>query len=419
LAAVSVLLLQLAATSTETISQIRFEGNRRTRAETLEREMVVKPGDPADPEQIEVSRQAIMDLELFKSVRADLVPGPTGVDLVITVQEKRYFFVLPSLGRNADGDVTYGGQAQFDNLNGRNHRMEIEATRKELASGAPTEDERTAEFEYRYPRMAGGPWQLDTQFQYQRALVDEERDGVTGEFERDSARVVLIASRWRRYPGPSRGWYYGGGLSWQDSRYEFVRGDPTLFVDTTEAALLGRLGYRNVHNYEFNQAGRALELALDAYPQPLGAVEDRLYASVRYRAYVPVTRRRFTNVNYQLRTALVTHTIGDDSAFDLAGSSNVRGYPRGLVDGNAFFVGNVEFVTPISKLDALRGVVFADAGSILGDPDALTVLTAAGLGIRWKVRRFVRVDLRVDVARGFDNDHEGETKFYAGPDASF
>lgn len=413
------LLLPLAATSTETISEIRFVGNRRTRAETLQREMVVGPGDPADPEQIEISRQAIMDLELFKSVRADLETGPTGSVLVITVEEKRYFFVLPSLGRSADGDITYGGQTQFDNLNGRNHRMEIEATRKEFSSGAAADDERTAEFEYRYPRMAGGPWQLDTQLQVQRALLEEERDGVTGDFERDSARAVLLASRWRRYPGPSRGWYYGGGLSWQDSSYKFIRGEPSLFVDTTETGVLGRFGYRNVRNFEFNQDGRHLELALDGFPELFGAVEDRLYASLRYRAYTPVTRRRFTNVNYQVRTSLVTRTVLDDPAFDLAGSSSLHGYPRGVIEGNAFLVGNVEFVTPISKLDALRGVVFADAGRILGDPDESTLLTAAGLGLRWKVRLFVRVDLRVDVARGFDEEHEGETKFYAGTDASF
>jgi outer membrane protein assembly factor BamA len=412
-------LLHLASPPTETIGEIRFAGNERTRPATLLREMLVEPGDPADAELIEASRQAIMDLELFKSVEARLEPGPAGSVLVITVEEKRYFFVLPALGRSSDGDITYGAQAKLDNVWGRDHRLEVEAKRKDLRSDADVDDEDTLRLEYHYPRIGNGPWELNTLLQYQRALLEEDRDGVTGDFERDSTKVELVASRWRKPRGPSRGWRYGGGLSWEDFRFDPIEGDPSLFFDTTETGLLGRLDYRNVRNYEFNQAGREFGLTLAGFPELLGSAKDRLHCSVGYRVYEPVTRRRYTNLNYQLRGALVTRSLFGDPAFDVAGGSGLRGYPRGVIEGDAFVSANVEFITPIHKLDALRGVVFADAGSVLGDPDDAAFSTAAGVGLRWKLRSFVRVDLRLDVAQGFDGSHEGETKVYAGTDATF
>jgi outer membrane protein assembly factor BamA len=116
---------------------------------------------------------------------------------------------------------------------------------------------------------------------------------------------------------------------------------------------------------------------------------------------------------------MVNESLFGEPAFDLGGASGLRGYPRERVEGDAFVVANLEFITPISRLDALRGVVFADAGSVLGEPDETGLVTSAGVGLRAKLRAFVRVDLRLDVAHGFDGSREGQTRVYAGSEATF
>jgi len=59
--------LSVVETTSPIIVDIVFQGNKVTRPRTMIQEMVLSKGDPADPEKVELSRQAIMDLNLFKS----------------------------------------------------------------------------------------------------------------------------------------------------------------------------------------------------------------------------------------------------------------------------------------------------------------------------------------------------------------
>ena len=86
--------------STEIITRIEFFGNRITQDHIMRQEMSIKEGDVADPAKIEHSRQAIMDLGLFKSVRVILEPFRDGVVLRITVKEKLYILPTPKLNRD-------------------------------------------------------------------------------------------------------------------------------------------------------------------------------------------------------------------------------------------------------------------------------------------------------------------------------
>lgn len=411
-----------AETPAPRVVEIRFVGNAKTRPETLLRETFIRVGDPSDPDAIERSRQAVMDLELFKSVRVDVQPGDGGVILVFTVVEKRYLFVLPALGRSPEGDITYGVQGRLDNLRGRGLRLEVEAERTDLRSDAPLDDERTLRIHYQHPRLRNGPWDFDVDARYRRAFLDAERDGTTGQYERGVASLALSGARWKDAHGPSRGWRFGAGVLYEDLRFDVIEGDPTLYFDTTEVGLLGRVLYRDVRNFEYNRAGRELAIELAGFSEVLGSAKNRLNGLARWRSYNPIGRRRYTNVDYQLRVGIVNESLFGDPAFDLGGASGLRGYRRGEIEGNAYLLANVEFLTPLGRHDALRGSVFVDAGdaySSAGDASLAHLKTAAGLGLRWKIRSFVRLELRVDVARGFDGSRGGDTIAYAGTSATF
>jgi len=82
----------------------------------------------------------------------------------------------------------------------------------------------------------------------------------------------------------------------------------------------------------------------------------------------------------------------------------------------------MELLTPIFSRNALRFAAFLDVGDAFRDRGHFTLSnlkSGGGIGLRWHLRRFVNVDLRLDLARGFDESAGGETKFYAGTDATF
>jgi outer membrane protein assembly factor BamA len=107
------------------VVEIRFEGNRHTRPVTMQRELLLREGDPADQGLIERSRQAIQDLGLFRSVEVLQESVPEGVRLVFTVVEKWYVLVYPRLTANSDGQNSYGAELRWNNLWGLNHSLRV------------------------------------------------------------------------------------------------------------------------------------------------------------------------------------------------------------------------------------------------------------------------------------------------------
>lgn len=99
-----VLLPTLSEAAWPPLASIRFEGNEVTREHVLLREMSVVPGDPADPVLIERSRQAILDLGLFRQVETQEEATPDGVALIVRVREKRCLLPIPRLDTSSDGD---------------------------------------------------------------------------------------------------------------------------------------------------------------------------------------------------------------------------------------------------------------------------------------------------------------------------
>src|SRR5690606_31398303 len=80
-------------------------------------------GDPADPEAIERSRRAILNLGLFRKVRITPEQRPDGVVLHVLLDEKRYFLPVPRLDASADRDYSFGAQLHWSTVWGLNRRV--------------------------------------------------------------------------------------------------------------------------------------------------------------------------------------------------------------------------------------------------------------------------------------------------------
>ena len=222
------------------IGEIRFAGNKTTKPQILLQEMLVRVGDPADAALIEQSRQAIMDLGLFKSVRAELLPADErGRVLLITVKEKYYILPIPKLNRNDENDIGYGAQLRFDNLAGLNQRLKI-TYEIEKADTSSSGEQEVFSVVYSYPRMFGSAYSLEVvggRTSYPIDVLAADGTTVDASYQQNTNEAGFTVSRWLHLIGPSRGWQLGGGLVWRDRRYQHLLGTPGLYSDGTTVGL--------------------------------------------------------------------------------------------------------------------------------------------------------------------------------------
>lgn len=404
-----------------TIHEIRFAGNKVTRPETMLQEMTFKPGAPATRSDIEASRQAIMNLGIFKEVRAELAPLAGRTVLTIAVVEKRYLLPLPRINRNADGDISYGAQLRWDNAFGRNQQIKATYENTQATSGNASES-RGLTGNYAYPRVRGSRYGLNLSARWQRQIVDASTQGYPGEiYGLDSQSADISVSRLLSPAGPSVGWRATTGLNWGRNVYSDLGPLLTpLYADRQRVGWQAGVGFSDVRDYLYSRAGAEYGYGLDLGVPALGSDTFYYVHDVFLRQYNLITERPHVSLDYQLRFGLASVEQGAGlGAFSLGSASTIRGYPRNSLYGNAFVQANIEYKQPLFGLRELRGLVFFDAGNVYAsgsDIDLLDLKTSVGVGLRYNVTTFVKVQLRLDYAYAIDR---GERKGYAGTDEAF
>ncbi len=409
-------------TETGWIEEIRFVGNDWTKPKIMLQEMVIRVGDPVDTDKIERSRQAIMDLGLFKSVDVRLEPGEIGQILEIAVNEKYYVIPLPRLDRSADGEISYGARLTIDNLAGLNQRLRLTY---EATEGSTTTDRtvHSVDMSYSYPRVVGTHFGLGLALShttYPVTTVDDQGD-LEAEHNRTFNSASVGLSRWLSREGPSQGWNAGGSLFWRYLQYNQQVGEPLPLESEKAVGLSLSIGYTKVHDYLFSREGMEYgyihELGLEAMGSDTPYARNLIY----YRHYFPLgLPHEHKNFNMQIRFGGTGGTVPIvDDPFVLGGSRDLRGYNKGSIGGRSFFAINLELLAPLWGHNAARGVVFADYGNAYPDNRVLdfgNLESAAGFGVRYRVRSFVDLQFRIDVTYAFGLDR---TKVYVGTKNTF
>ncbi len=109
------------------IVAVVVQGNRRTKAEIIQREMFTQVGDSLDADLIEADRKRIQNLGLFTRVEIKPLYVEKGVLLVINVTESWYFFPVPLIFYS-DNDVkklSYGLAVVHLNFRGRAEQLQF------------------------------------------------------------------------------------------------------------------------------------------------------------------------------------------------------------------------------------------------------------------------------------------------------
>lgn len=403
------------------ITEIRFTGNKHTQARIMLQEMVVKPGDPIDAGRIEQSRQAIMDLGLFKSVDATLTPDAMGAVLEIAVSEKYYVIPLPKLDRSADGDVSYGGQLTIDNMLGLNQRLRV-TYKAERGCCENTRTVSTYSMEHRYPRVAGSDFGLGVTLSHEASpQADVDSSGnVISEYEETLDEASIGLSHWLGSEGPSSGWSVGISTFWKHLTYVQQDGVPIVYGPEKAVGISLSLGYTQVHDLLYSRDGVEFGISSEHGLEGMGSDTPYSRNQLYYRQYTPVGTVPHTNLDLQVRLGV---TGGDlpiaDASYGLGGSRELRGYEKGSIEGRSFFVANLEYLRPLFGHPPARGVVFMDVGNAYGDNrlvDLGDTNVSAGVGLRYKFKAFVNLQLRADWAYAFGLS---EQKIYVGVKDTF
>lgn len=405
------------AVSYPPIREIRFVGNKTTKPQIFLQEMSVRVGDPADPAKIEQSRQAIMDLGLYKSVFAHVLEEEQGVVLEIAVKEKYYILPLPKLNRDADNNISFGAQLRMDNLGGLNQQLKL-TYEKERPDNADS-DRSNTRLEYVYPRMLGGDYELDANVSRTYTPTDTVINSVPTSYETQSSFAAVNLTRWFAREGPTVGWLVGSGLIWQKQVVDIYEGGPVNAGEGRGVGISVRIERQNVHDYLFSRNGTEYGYSGEFGVPFLGSDSDYTRHQIFYRVFLPIGDVEHRNLNIQFQLGMASDPLFGGKAYSLGGSKSLRGYKTGSISGNAFVLANIEFLTPLMEYKHIRGVVFTDIGNAYRSNSELNFSDpkiGVGIGLRWKLKSFVKLDLRVDYAYNVDT---GDTKAYAGTKEAF
>ena len=348
--------------------------------------------------------QGIKDLELFKSVsyylaEDFLLDQSDVIDLVILLEEKIYLLILPRVRVNED--ATYlGMQIRWDNMFGLNHELRVVS---EDRGDVQRVDERRQFIRYKYPNINGSKYELNL---YINNQVDVDEPDELTSIKQANKSYSLGLFKWLNESGRNRGWFAGVDVDLWRRDNETLRGDQADIQ--TDASVLGfKYGFKNVHQYAFNRGGKSFAYELDISHKSLGSDSEFFKHQLYYQSYYRFKSRPNDNLNVQTLLGHSTQSILGEEAFSLGSNQDLRGYKTASFTGNARLLVNVEYMLPSDHYPSLRYVYFVDVGNTydkISDVIGGAYKTGVGMGFRWKIPMFVRLDLRLDVGFGITDD---------------
>lgn len=384
------------------IHAIVFEGNERTREETLRREMLVREGDLADAEKIERSRQAIQDLGLFRKVELLQESSEQGLRLTFRVEEKWYFLAYPRLSANSDGQNSYGAEIRLNNLWGRNHTLRLLGRSKDSKDRERGGRQISYRGGYYAPLIFGTDFGLNLSHAHfvtpyvDPAVYDEILD-----------ETQLLLSRRMSRTGPaSQGWVLSGGLLRREQIRDGVDAPPSF---GTAYAAVGQLDFRNIRELIYSETGSRFSARYEVGSDDLLSDYSFTRLSGDYVYAHALGERPHQTLEYRFKTGAANNGPPEQQKFSLGGSEGLRGYERQSFEGNFFYLASAHWLRPVFR-DSLRLIFGLEAGNAhqhghIADYPQLS----CNLGLRIRFTRFVSFEAELGFAYPLNG---GKLRFY-------
>jgi len=418
------------------LGRIIVKGNGKTQDRVVLREMRVAPGEKYDAAEIADATDRLRGTPYFDGVTITPIGDDPNVrDLVVEVQEARTATFGVGAGINSNGglggNITYE-QRNFDISDWPESWDEILTDRSFIGAGQifrvalePGTRASNASVRFTEPWLFDQPYSLTTEA-YWRDRVREDWD------ETRAGGRVTFGKRWN-YTWTTALTLRGEDVRIHDIEDEdvFIGGEPlrapevlgaaghttitsatlSLRRDTTNQGLLAYRGSNSV-------------IAWESYGVFGGPTFQKLTGSFDW--YMPVNEDLLDR-----RTIFSLHADtgwiwGDSPFFErfyAGGIGTVRGFrfrgisPRGglaedPIGGDFSLTGSAEIGFPLAG-DNLRGVIFADAGTVEPEMAIGTIRTSVGFGFRLVLPIFGQAPVALDFALPLTKDDQDDTEWFS------
>jgi outer membrane protein assembly factor BamA len=410
------------------VGRVRVRGNEKIQDKVFLREMRVVPGQLYNSGEIQDAADRIRATRLVNNVTITPIgDDPDTRDLLIEVNETQTAFFLVGAGLTSNagvlGNISYE-QRNFDITNVPSSLNDLFSRKAFTGAGQyfrillePGTEQTRARVTFEEPWMLDQPYSFRSDLYYstrEREHWDETRAGAaftlghrfTNEY---SARVTVrgedvfihaVSDEFHRAP-------------------EIIanEGHHTL----TSVGLAAR--YDSTDNRILPSRGMVVD-AVYEYAGALGGEYDYHKFTIGWNYYQTIKEdllERKTILSYRADAGYITNGAPFFEKFYAGGLGSVRGFKfRGIsprsgpdedpVGGDFSLSGGVELNFPIAS-EVLRGVVFADAGTVESDFRLGTIRTSVGVGIRLTLPIFGQLPLALDFGVPITKDSQDDTRF--------
>jgi len=394
------------------VKAIEITGNKRTKNRVILEEMAFRTGDVISEQDLELSRQGIMNLELFSDVSLDVVETEQEGEIIVRVRVKEKWSILPLpvAGRNSDGDIKLGLQYEDFNLGGRAHYLKVRYYKK-WANDA--DDKLGSHYSARW--TARNFLRQDITFEptvNKGSELEEtyENGEIVSKYKIKNEHYSINLSK--NYGNHSLGTGYSHG----NSEHNYLEGRIEEHEDTKSRAISLSAGLGTVNNLgHYIYEGSRLNLSVAYSHGALGSSTNSVTYTADLSRFIPVDGK---NIAYRLLAAYGSGGGRRGVLIGTGGSTSIRGYEKGEFQGNRMIQLNSEYRFPITD-KYWGGVLFLDGGNAWTRGDSIDIGDinwSAGLGLRLFIKKLVKGVGRLDVAYNMERD---EYKAYLGVHHTF
>ncbi len=385
-----------------TIQDIVFSGNQKIKPDYLLKWSKLHKGQQVSQQDIDQVRQEILNTGYFSEVNVEY-QGLCSEQTVISIhiKEKRFFLAYPRISRNGNGDIDTGFEFRGYQLFGVDQNLSMLVSKKDYANGN-TANRFNAYYELNPLNLA---YELRWGYQSTDTLLADTAQSVTDQNREFSFLVGRVwHTPWTTQPV--------GVFAKMILHNRAIDGsDENVSIEPGDYNTLGvQLEYDKVSEQIYRRIGRYHSLELSQGTSLLGSDFNAYRLRFETRYYYPLNQ--LDNLNIRFIVDFTSEKIFNQFNYSIGGANSLRGIESGSISGNSLYLANIEYVTGYESWPSLRTSLFTDMGYLFEDSSYIDEdewRQTIGIGLRWKLKSFVKTDLVIDYAYDPKSEY---SKFY-------
>ena len=395
------------------IGEIIIVGNKKTKTETIAREIKFKQREVLNIEKLHYYIGVLQNKGWFSDVSTSFEKGflSDEVNLIVRVEEKKTAGAGISVSHGSSSGWAGGLSYNDANISGKGISGEIgfETGGDEkywLNVGNPYSDSNTYS------------WRFGIDIKDSKDLKHYENGELKKTYNERKNSVGIVVGR---NFGFEDKWKWNAGFERKESEIydEKDENGGSVLEDGTVSSISLSLTYDDLNKYSALKQGSVYDLTAEQAVEILGGEFDYTKVWLQTRTYKPLSdfEKWFGGLSsvakgtptFALRSKIGT-SFGDlpsSEKYSLGGANSLRGYETGEFEGTNMFMTNVELRVPIQK--AFSVAAFVDVGKAWENEFSLDDLKYSwGMGVRIGTPLG---SFRVDYAKG---DKDSKTHFGFG-----